>query len=210
MSCCSLTFPSGRAVCIWLGQLSGFFVREEIKKKNYITFYCQYLSTVNLTLWLSCALLRPWNYSYVNSANPDGLDTVALPVSDLPEYRYLVEVLIGEYTGCIFQEEVLRHLLFGREPHAIAKLRISVVWGCHWKFFVYCVTQYMNIPQTKRLHHVLKWLLSRGYKRWKTLKPSGQNVIAVAYKRFFMSGSNYTFCILLQQAITHLQHIVCF
>ena len=68
----------------------------------------------------------------------------------------------------------------------------------------------MNIPQTKRLHYVLKWLLSRGYKQWKTLKPSGQNVIAVAYKRFFMSGSNYTFCILLQQAITHLQHIVCF
>ena len=68
----------------------------------------------------------------------------------------------------------------------------------------------MNIPQTKRLHHVLKWLLSRGYKQWKTLKPSGQNVVAVAYERLFMRGSNYTFCILLQQAITHLQHIVCF
>ena len=85
-------FPFRPAVCIWLGQLSGFFVREEIKKKNYITFYCQYLSTVILTLWLSCALLRPQNYSYVNSANPDGLDTVAPPVSDLPEYRHLVVI----------------------------------------------------------------------------------------------------------------------
>lgn len=28
-------FPFRPAVCIWLGQLSGFFVREEIKKKNY-------------------------------------------------------------------------------------------------------------------------------------------------------------------------------
>ena len=43
-------FPFRPAVCVWLGQLSGFFVREEIKKKNYITFYCQYLSTVILTL----------------------------------------------------------------------------------------------------------------------------------------------------------------
>ena len=43
-------FPFWPAVFIWLGQLSGFFVREEIKKKNYITFYCQYLSTVTLTM----------------------------------------------------------------------------------------------------------------------------------------------------------------
>ena len=43
-------FPFRSAVCIWLGQLSGFFAREEIKRKNYITFFCQYLSTVNLTL----------------------------------------------------------------------------------------------------------------------------------------------------------------
>ena len=49
----------------------------------------------------------------------------------------------------------------------------------------------MDMPQTKRLHHVSKWLLSRGYKQWKTLKPSGQNVVAVAYERLFMSGSNY-------------------
>ena len=71
----------------------------------------------------------------------------------------------------------------------------------------------MNIPQTSRLHHVLKWLLSRGYKQWKTLKPSGQNVVAVTYDGLFMRGSNYinfVFSIMLQQAITHLQHIVCF
>ena len=43
-------FPFRSAVCIWLGQLSGFFVREEIKRKNYITFSCQYWSIVNLTL----------------------------------------------------------------------------------------------------------------------------------------------------------------
>ena len=43
-------FPFRSAVCIWVGQLSGFFVREEIKKKNYMTFFCQCLSTVNLTL----------------------------------------------------------------------------------------------------------------------------------------------------------------
>lgn len=85
-------FPFRSAVCIWVGQLSGFFVREEIKKKNYMTFFCQCLSTVILTLWLSCALLRPWNYSYVNSAYPDGLVTVAPPVSDLPEYKYLVVI----------------------------------------------------------------------------------------------------------------------
>ena len=34
-----------------------------------------------------------------------------------------------------FLEENLLNLL-----HAIAKLRINVVPGCHWKFFVYCVT----------------------------------------------------------------------
>ena len=73
-------FPFRPAVCIWLGKLSGFFVREEIKRKNYITFFCQFFSTVILTLWLSCALLNPWNYSYVNSANPDVLATVAPPV----------------------------------------------------------------------------------------------------------------------------------
>ena len=32
-------FPFRPAVFIWVGQLSGFFVREEIKKKNYITFF---------------------------------------------------------------------------------------------------------------------------------------------------------------------------
>lgn len=43
-------FPFRPAVCIWLGKLSGFFVREEIKRKNYITFFCQFFSTVILTL----------------------------------------------------------------------------------------------------------------------------------------------------------------
>ena len=43
-------FPFRSAVCIWLGQLSGFFVREEIKRKNYMSFFCQCLSTVILTL----------------------------------------------------------------------------------------------------------------------------------------------------------------
>ena len=55
----------------------------------------------------------------------------------------------------------------------------------------------MNIPQTRRLHHVLKWLLSRGYKEWKTLKPSGQNVVAVTYDRLFMGGSNYILYLVL-------------
>ena len=35
-------FPFRPAVCIWVGQLSGVFVREEIKKKTFITFFCQY------------------------------------------------------------------------------------------------------------------------------------------------------------------------
>ena len=55
--------------------------------------------------------------------------------------------------------------------------------SCHRKFFVYSWWRSIYSGQ-KNAATFTKWSLTRGEKQWKTIRPSGQKVVEVAYRRW--------------------------
>ena len=94
-----------------------------------------------------------------------------------------------------------RNLEQAKPPRATIQIRgfLGLLWkrqriyckqftfqSCHRKFFVYSGWRSTYSGQ-KNAATFTKWSLTRGEKQWKTIRPSGQKVVEVAYRRWSLT-----------------------